>query len=127
MHSYPNIGLLSPQLPFRVSNLASLNVTVAWSMSAARNSSSSGSNQYGGGSQSATESYAPYIDASAIDKLNVSTNGAFDMFLDSDPGKATDTTVAKYEVMIWLGAFGSSQPFGAGDKHDASIIVKGTN
>jgi hypothetical protein len=45
--------------------------------------------------------------------VGLNANVAIDMFLDSDSSKATSSTQAKYEVMVWLGTFGAAtEPIG---------------
>ena len=41
-----------------------------------------------------------------------SANVAVDMFFDEDPSKAVSTTEPAYEVMVWIGRFGSIHPIG---------------
>jgi len=45
---------------------------------------------------------------------SVNTNVAVDMFFDSDKTVAQNSTVAKYEVMIWFAKFGpQTDPIGS--------------
>ena len=67
------------------------------------------------------------IDIASLTAAQLDANVAVDMFLDSDPDTAIDTTKAKYEVMIWLGQYGAStQQIGLKEGAIKSTIVNGT-
>jgi hypothetical protein len=88
VHAFPNIRLESDQLPIQLSNLSALNIAVSWTMTATESSDG---------------------DLAAID---AGANVVVDMFLDPDPLTANSTTLPKYEVMVWMGAFGGKKPIG---------------
>ena len=120
MHSYPNIALATPQLPLRLSTLGNLNVTVSWFMDGSNRSDSSDHGQL-----AKRDSGSDAVDGSSLDALNATANVAFDLFMDTDPMKATSTTAAQYEAMIWLGRVGSARPAGADDGVKAQREVGG--
>ena len=67
------------------------------------------------------------VDVASLATVQLDANVAIDMFLDSDPDKSTDTTLAKYEVMIWLGQYGAStQQIGLKQGAVATQVVNGT-
>ncbi|KUJ13835.1 concanavalin A-like lectin/glucanase [Mollisia scopiformis] len=88
VHSFPNIKLQSDLLPIELSNLSHLNISASWSMNP---SSSSVEN---------------------LDTIDAAANVVVDMFLDTDPTTANSTTLPKYEVMIWIAAYGGKKPIG---------------
>ncbi len=44
--------------------------------------------------------------------VDAGANVVFDMFLDPEATISTSTTLPKYEVMVWIGAFGDKKPIG---------------
>lgn len=50
------------------------------------------------------------------------TNVAFDVFFDIDIERAVNTTAPRYEVMVWIGQFGSISPIGATETTDIRIL-----
>jgi len=66
-------------------------------------------------------------DVQALTLNLVNTNVAIDMFLDADQKKAKNTTLAKYEVMVWFAKFGTStEPIGLKKGILASQIINDT-
>lgn len=47
---------------------------------------------------------------SSLDALGTKANAAFDMFLDTDSTKSTDSVLAGIELMIWIGSVGDPWP-----------------
>lgn len=45
-----------------------------------------------------------------LDTIDAAANVVVDMFLDTDPTTANSTTLPKYEVMIWIAAYGGKKP-----------------
>lgn len=102
MHSYPNIKFNSPLLPLPLSNLSKILLTSSWSLTTTPSSSYT---------FPSTSDIEP-LDVSALEAVDAKANIAMDIFLDSDPKKATNTTEAAYEVMIWFGTVGQPLPIG---------------
>lgn len=44
---------------------------------------------------------------------NTRANVVYDMFVDTDADTSANATTAKYEMMIWIGAFDDPFPLGA--------------
>lgn len=88
VHAFPNIKLQSDLLPLQLSNLGHLNISASWSMTPSSNS----------------------IDN--LDAIDAQANVVVDMFLDPDSVTANSTTLPKYEVMIWMAAYGGKKPIG---------------
>ncbi|KIX10524.1 uncharacterized protein Z518_01607 [Rhinocladiella mackenziei CBS 650.93] len=109
VHAFPNIKMdASDVFPIEISDVATINFQADWA--------------YGVGDEQPTTTNV--ADLNAID---LNSNVAIDMFLDSDPDKATSTVDAKYEVMIWLGYFGpATQPIGLDVGAVATQDVNGT-
>ena len=66
---------------------------------------------------------------SAFDKdglavVNAKTNVAFDVFFDTKIENAVNTTAPSYEVMVWIGQYGSILPIGATAAGDVSKLPK---
>ncbi|KAE8444317.1 hypothetical protein EG329_000627 [Mollisiaceae sp. DMI_Dod_QoI] len=104
VHAFPNIKLQSDQLPLQLSNLSHLNISASWSMFPSSSSDVS------------------------LDAIDAAANVVVDMFLDQDPVTANSTTLPKYEVMIWIGAFGGKKPIGFSSKikHPPTHSLNGT-
>jgi hypothetical protein len=70
---------------------------------------------------------AASTDQASLTAENLQTNVAIDMFLDSDQTKASNSTLAKYEVMVWFADYGSSaQPIGLSSGAVTSKTLNGT-
>lgn len=97
VHAFPNIlfdGTVKNTLPVQIGSLSSVNVDLKWS--------------YGVGDTAADQT-----DTSALTTAELNANVAIDMFLDSDATNSQSTEKAKFEVMVWLGMFGTAtQPIG---------------
>ena len=69
---------------------------------------------------------AETTDVDALKELNLATNVAIDMFLDSDQDKAENGTDAKFEVMVWFYMSSeTAQPLGWG-KPGVNRTIGGT-
>ncbi|KAF8859736.1 concanavalin A-like lectin/glucanase [Acephala macrosclerotiorum] len=88
VHAFPNIKLQSDLLPLQLSNLGQLNISASWSMAPSSNS------------------------VDNLDTIDAQANVVVDMFLDPNPVTANSTTLPKYEVMIWMAAYGGKKPIG---------------
>lgn len=94
--------------PIRISDVARVDFEAEWA--------------YGVGDEKPSTT-----NVAALTAADLNSNVAIDMFLDSDQTKATNTTAAKYEVMIWLGSFGAAtQPIGLKEGAVATQDVNGT-
>ncbi|KIX97952.1 uncharacterized protein Z520_06030 [Fonsecaea multimorphosa CBS 102226] len=108
VHAFPNIKMDSDVFPIEISQVSAINFETEW--------------YYGVGDDRPEAMNVADLTAASLD-----ANVAIDMFLDSDPDKATDTVQAKYEVMIWLGQFGAStQQIGLQQGAIATQVVNGT-
>lgn len=114
VHAFPNIKLdggstgTAPVFPVQISTIQAVDVNVHWT--------------YGVGSQVAVST-----DTSALAVAELNANVAIDMFLDADSTKAQSSTDAKFEVMVWLGLFGSAtEPIGFQQGAKAVEVVNGT-
>jgi xyloglucan-specific endo-beta-1,4-glucanase len=107
VHAYPNINYNPIQRnPIRMSNLSSIDVKVSWSMKPEMSTSDS------------------TFDTDGLAAVNAKTNVAFDVFFDTKLEKAVNTTAPSYEVMVWIGMFGSILPIGAKNIGDESKLPK---
>ncbi|KAF2830177.1 concanavalin A-like lectin/glucanase [Ophiobolus disseminans] len=96
VHAYPNINFNPVQDdPIQISNLASIDVKVSWTMRPAL-----------------SRSLAAF-DKDGLAIIDAKSNVAFDVFFDTDIAKAVTTTAPSYEVMVWIGQYGSILPIGA--------------
>jgi hypothetical protein len=108
VHAFSNIKIDSNEFPIQISSVSTINFETEW--------------YYGVGNDRPIA-----VDVAALTTAQLDANVAVDMFLDSDPDKATDTTQAKYEVMIWLGQYGAStQQIGLDQGSIATQVVNGT-
>ncbi|KAJ5520508.1 Glycoside hydrolase family 12 [Penicillium fimorum] len=82
VHGYPNIRV-DDVLPKEMDKISELNLDLHWT--------------YGVGDKTAVST-----DVQALEKENLATNVAIDMFLDTDANKAENGTQAKFEVMVWF-------------------------
>lgn len=93
VHAYANI-MVDEILPVELGQMASLDLDLHWT--------------YGVGNEPVETT-----DNSTLTAANVNTNVAIDMFFDSDKDAAQNSTLAKYEVMIWFAKFGpATDPIG---------------
>lgn len=51
---------------------------------------------------------APTTDDDALNAAGLNANVAIDMFLDSDETVASNSSKAKYEIMVWFAQYGTS-------------------
>lgn len=107
VHAYPNVNYNPIQRdPIPLSNLSSLNVKVSWSMKPQLSTASQG------------------LDSNGLYILDAKTNVAIDVFFDTDIEKSKNTTAPSYEIMVWLGKFGSILPIGATANMDIKKLPK---
>jgi xyloglucan-specific endo-beta-1,4-glucanase len=107
VHAYPNVNYNPIQKePIALSNLAALDVKVSWSMKPEFSTSSQG------------------LDTNGLSSVDAKTNVAVDVFFDTDIARAVNTTAPRYEIMVWLGKFGSILPIGATANDDTSRLPK---
>ncbi|GLI80205.1 hypothetical protein PoHVEF18_008556 [Penicillium ochrochloron] len=93
VHAFPNI-MVDNVLPIELDKMTKVDLDLHWT--------------YGVGNTVASSTVESTLTAD-----NLQTNVAIDMFFDSDKTNAGNSTLAKYEVMIWFADFGSSaQPIG---------------
>jgi xyloglucan-specific endo-beta-1,4-glucanase len=64
------------------------------------------------------------FDEDGLAVVNAKTNVAFDVFFDTEIEKAVNTTAPRYEVMIWIGQYGSILPIGAFSGGDVGKLPK---
>jgi hypothetical protein len=108
VHAFSNIKVDSNVFPVEISKVSTINFETEW--------------YYGVGNDRPTA-----VDVAALTAVQLDANVAVDMFLDSDPTKATDVTQAKYEVMIWFAQYGAStQQIGLAEGAIANQVVNGT-
>jgi hypothetical protein len=98
----------SSVLPAALQSLQHVNLDLQWT--------------YGVGNETAAST-----DVQGLSKNSVNTNVAIDMFLDSDPTNAQNSSKAKYEVMVWFADFGSAaQPIGLAQGTVSTQVLNGT-
>jgi len=67
-------------------------------------------------------------DMAALNANLANTNVAIDIFLDADQNAAENSSLAKYEVMVWFAAVGpATQPIGFDKGEVATESINGTN
>ncbi|KAJ0291453.1 hypothetical protein CBS470a_003450 [Colletotrichum nupharicola] len=99
VHAFPNIKVDGTVLPLEISKISKIAVDVEWS--------------YAVGNYTTDGDSATTTDETALTENDTNTNVAIDMFLDDDKTSAQNSTLAAYEVMVWLATFGSAtQPIG---------------
>jgi xyloglucan-specific endo-beta-1,4-glucanase len=64
------------------------------------------------------------FDRDGLAIVDAKTNVAFDVFFDTELEKAVNTTAPRYEIMVWIGQFGSILPIGASNSEDAGKLPK---
>lgn len=64
------------------------------------------------------------LDTSGLTVVDAMTNVAVDVFFDTDVGRAVNTTAPRFELMVWLGKFGSILPIGATANEDTENLPK---
>jgi hypothetical protein len=95
VHAFPNIKLDDDStFPVEISKVRAIDFSTEWA--------------YGVG-----DVVPNTTNVAQLADVGLNANVAIDMFLDSDSSKATSSTQAKYEVMVWLGTFGAAtEPIG---------------
>ncbi|KAF1848128.1 glycoside hydrolase family 12 protein [Cucurbitaria berberidis CBS 394.84] len=107
VHAYPNINFNPIQHdPILISNLFSIDVKVSWSM------------------RLKSSSMLSVFDTDGLAVVNAKTNVALDIFFDPEVEKAVNTTAPRYEVMVWIGKFGTILPIGASSTIRANRLHK---
>jgi hypothetical protein len=90
VHAFPNAELNLPSvIPVQLSTMTGLKVNTNWT--------------YGLG-----DSIAPTNDDAALSAETLNANVCVDMFADPDATNAQNTTSAAYEIMVWLGRWGTA-------------------
>jgi xyloglucan-specific endo-beta-1,4-glucanase len=64
------------------------------------------------------------LDTNGLSIVNAKTNVAIDVFLDTDIERAVNTTAPRYEIMVWIGKFGSLLPIGATENENLNNLPK---
>ncbi|KAH8893003.1 concanavalin A-like lectin/glucanase [Thozetella sp. PMI_491] len=104
--AFPNIRVNDSILPITLRHLDRINLNMQWT--------------YGVGDKAAQST-----NKTILAKNLVNTNVAIDMFLDTNMTRAQNVSVARHEVMIWFGAFGSARPTGFLDGAVTTTKLKG--
>ncbi|EFX01637.1 xyloglucan-specific endoglucanase [Grosmannia clavigera kw1407] len=108
VHAFPNIKVDGGVFPATIQTLAQIDFAVEWT--------------YGLGNDSATTT-----EVSALVAESVNTNVAVDMFFDSNKESSSDSSLAKYEVMVWFADIGlATQAIGLKNGTIATEVVNGT-
>jgi hypothetical protein len=90
VHAFPNAKLDLPGLiPVQLSSMKGLNINTNWT--------------YGVG-----DSRAASNDDATLSAENLNANVCVDMFVDADATSSQSTTTAAYEIMVWLGRWGTA-------------------
>ncbi|CRG91976.1 hypothetical protein PISL3812_09030 [Talaromyces islandicus] len=89
VHAFPNIMVEGDTLPVVLQDLDTVHMDVEWT--------------YGVGNKP-----SPTTDEAALNTENLNANVAIDMFLDSDKTTSSNSSQAKFEIMIWFAKFGAS-------------------
>jgi len=93
VHSYPNVGYESIQLPTQLSNVKSFQLNASWAVYP-------------------SDQYSATTDINALEAIGTKADIALDMFLDADQNIATNASAAAYEVMVWQAVWGGVWPIG---------------
>ena len=93
VHSYPNIGLESYQLPTTLGNVKSFQVSAAWDM-------------YPEADPDAANK------TTALEAIGIKADIALDMFIDLNNVTSMNASAAAYEVMVWQAVWGGVAPIG---------------
>ncbi|KAL2075109.1 hypothetical protein VTL71DRAFT_51 [Oculimacula yallundae] len=88
VHAFPNVQVIT-DLPMPLSNAKSINIGTRWT--------------YGVGNTPVEKT-----DEAAMTANAANTNVAIDMFLDPNSKTAENSSLAAFEVMVWLGRFGTA-------------------
>ncbi|KAI5196617.1 concanavalin A-like lectin/glucanase [Aureobasidium subglaciale] len=93
VHSYPNVGLESVQLPSRLDNVKSFNVSAAWDMYPSDQPDAANKTE-------------------ALMAIGTKADIALDMFIDSNNITSMNASAAAFEVMVWSAIWGGVAPIG---------------
>lgn len=93
VHSFPNVGYESIQLPTKLSNVKSFQLEASWAV-------------YPSDARTAT------TDISALEAIGTKADIALDMFLDKDEMTSTNASAAAVEIMVWQAVWGGVWPIG---------------
>lgn len=111
--AYPNVEFKSPFLPLQLGSLQSLRVSAAWAFAPSFV-------EPGSPSDPNVES-----DAEAIIANGVQANVVFDVFGDEDIERSKVPSEQGYEIMVWVGRFGSATlPIGNTKLLDPAVITR---
>lgn len=112
VHAYPNVELRSDQLPLRLGDLLSLQVSASWAFGPATFS------------EEARDPNSPE-DLAYIQSNNIQANVVLDVFADVDAEKSRTPSEQKYEFMVWVGQFGTAaQPVGNRTPRDPPVVAR---
>ncbi|KJZ71229.1 hypothetical protein HIM_09372 [Hirsutella minnesotensis 3608] len=104
VHAFPNIKVDGDVLPAPLEKIKHYNVDVKWSMRL-DNDTEKGTS------------------TNELKKGPVNANVAIDMFIDKDKSKASNSTAASHEVMVWLAAIGPASHTIGQDKGPVKTMV----
>ncbi|KIV90837.1 hypothetical protein PV10_05445 [Exophiala mesophila] len=109
VHAFPNIKLdTSNTFPVQISKVSVIDFATEW--------------HYGIGDDKPNNT-----NVNDLNSVDLNSNVAIDMFLDADPTKATNSSSAKYEVMVWFAVFGpATEPIGLRQGSLKTETVNGT-
>ncbi|CVL00351.1 uncharacterized protein FMAN_09830 [Fusarium mangiferae] len=100
VHSYPHVKFRPSKLPLPLAEITSMRLVGSWMMIA-------------GSLETETLKFSSSEwdeNKSSLVALGTKANAAFDMFLDTDSTKSTDSVLAGIELMIWIGSVGNPWP-----------------
>lgn len=108
VRAFPNIMVGGDTLPIALRDTKSVNIDMRWT--------------YGVGDEPTATT-----DTTDLSQDSLNANVAIDMFLDPEKENAGNSTLAKYEIMIWFAYFGSAtQPIGLKQGSVTSTVLNGT-
>lgn len=109
VHAFANAKLDMPRvIPVQLTNMSNLALDVKWSYAVG-------------------EKVKKTTDSPALDEIELNANVCVDMFLDADKLVANVTHQSSYEVMVWLGRYGTAtQPIGNLQGVVVTLEVNGT-
>jgi glycosyl hydrolase family 12 len=109
VHAFPNIKVDGGVFPRALSAIKGVQLDFEWTM--------------GVGNETVATT-----DQTELTAASVNANVAMDMFLDADKDKATESSKAKYEIMVWFARIGpATHPIGLDDGSVAKVTINGTN
>lgn len=113
MRAYPNVQYHSVKLPAKIDLINYLNISATWSL---------GLESFG-----ATPETPPNTGTNAeqMSSNGINCDVAIDMFADASLTKSINSTVADYEIMIWIARVGNdTYPSGYSDPLDPAVVVQ---